>query len=168
MFHLQEKSSNTLTDRGKSIKKAISAKDDIDKTRIANNQKIVKKTRRSASQTTPHHRQRRFVNFFKRQQTNFENGNTFLRILDFLMRNRHKIGPTISIIREISTIVKTQNTEFTNFIKEHNNIINGNEDVIRPVSSTYNFEIANESKIKSFLRKLFGSGQGNKLTVTTT
>lgn len=160
MFHLREKSSNSLRKRGKSTT-------EIKNTRKTKTQQIVQRSRRSASQTVTHHRQRRFVNFFKRQPTNFENGNTFLRILDFLMRHRQKIGPTVSIIREISTIIKTQNTEFSNIIKEHNSIININDAVIRPVSSTYNFEIANESKIKAFLKKLFGLGQGNQLTVTT-
>ncbi|XP_069363499.1 uncharacterized protein [Maniola hyperantus] len=134
------------------------------KNAISKTQNTFKRIKRSQSKSEkPHQRQRRFISFFKRPQNS---ENMLFKILDFLIRNRQKITPTISIIREISTIVKTSSGIIQNVIKEQNNIIGDNSGNIKPISSTYNFEIANESKIKSFLRKLLGLGQGNKLIVT--
>lgn len=105
-------------------------------------------------------RQRRFVSFFKPQTSD----STLYKILDFLLKHHNKVLPVITVIREINTLIKTGNGEFNNYINEQHNFI-GTSPTLQPV--TYNFDLNNEFKIKSILRKLFGLKQQNNISIST-
>ncbi|XP_041968762.1 phospholipase A1 1-like isoform X1 [Aricia agestis] len=109
-----------------------------------------------------HHRQRRFVPFFKSEAT--ENENFLFRILEFLMKHRKNVIPIVTVVREINTLVKSSNGELNHFVKERNNYI-GTPPPFQPV--TYTLELDNNSKWKTFVKKLFGLRQGDNLSITS-
>lgn len=109
--------------------------------------------------TKKNHRHRRFISFFKPDNDN----NMVYKILGFLLRHHKKVIPVMTVIREISTLIKTGDGEFNNYIKEQNNYI-GTSPVLQPVM--YSINLNNESKIKTFLKKLFGLKTEN-LSIST-
>lgn len=108
-------------------------------------------------------RQRRFIPFFRNDNDNDDG--KFFKILDFVMKNGRKVVPIISVVREINTLVKTSNGELNHLVKERNHYV-GTPPPLQPV--TYNLELDNNSGLKSFLKRLLGFNQGDRLTISNT
>ncbi|KAJ8705876.1 hypothetical protein PYW08_012922 [Mythimna loreyi] len=122
-----------------------------------------KKTKRNhgKKQRQVKKRQKRFLQLFSRA----ENDDNFIfRASNFLVKNRKNVVPIISVVRDINTLVKSGNGELNHVTREQNNYIGIAPPSLTPL--TYSLELGNESKLTSFVKRLFGlTPKGDRLTI---
>lgn len=111
-------------------------------------------------------RQKRFLSFFKRNEAQ-ESDNFLFKMLEFLLKNRKAVVPVFTVMREINTLVKSNNGELNHMSKERNNYIGAPPPVLAPV--TYNLELGNENRAMVFVKRLLGlTPKGDRLSITGT
>lgn len=109
-------------------------------------------------------RQKRFLQFFSKTDNTDSNDNFIFKALNFLVNNRRKIVPIVSVMREINTIVKSANGELNHVTKENNNFVGINPPEFKPLS--YTLELGTDKGILGFVKRLLGLGlKGDKLTI---
>lgn len=107
-------------------------------------------------------RQKRFISLFRRQPET-ESDNFLIKMVEFLIKNRKNVIPVVSVMREINTLVKSANGELVHSSKERNNYIGTPPPAVAPVA--INLELGQDSKVKTWVKRMLGLGGTDKLTV---
>lgn len=130
-----------------------------------NNTKPIKHKKTSAAtangkQAKP--RQKRFLQLFR--SNNIESNDNFIfRALNFLIKNRKSVVPIVSVVRDVSTLVKSAGGELNHNSRERNSYVGVAPDVT-PLS--YTLELGGENKALAFVKRLLGlSPKGDRLTI---
>lgn len=142
---------------------------DIQEIVLPNHQNMQSKTQESVPQKTTNRivkRQKRFISLFKRNEAQ-ESDNFLFKMLEFLLKNRKTVVPVFTVMREINTLVKSNNGELNHVSKERNNYIGAPPPVLTPVS--YNLELGNENRVMVFIKRLLGlTPKGDRLNISGT
>uniref|UniRef100_A0A2A4J568 Lipase domain-containing protein n=1 Tax=Heliothis virescens TaxID=7102 RepID=A0A2A4J568_HELVI len=106
-------------------------------------------------------RQKRFLQLFRAD--NKEESFIF-RALDFLVKNRRSVVPIVSVVRDVSTLVRSQGGELNHVTREKGNYLGLTPPDLPPVS--YTLELGNENRALAFIKRLLGfTPKGDRLTV---
>ena len=141
---------------------------DAKMTKLPNNDKTKhhhgKKTTSEGAKHTDSHakpRTKRFLQLFSRP----ENDDSFVfRALNFLVKNRKSVVPIVSVVRDVSTLVRSGRGELNHVTREQNNYVGVAPPDLAPVS--YSLELGNESRVLAFMKRLLGlAPKGDRLTV---
>lgn len=129
---------------------------------------IVWPKQQNTQQKTENHnlkRQKRFISLFKRNEA--QESENFLFKLLFFLGNRRNVVPIFTVMREINTLVKSNNGELNHVSKERNNYIGASPPVLTPVA--YNLELGNENRVMVFIKRLLGlTPKGDRLSISGT